>query len=183
MKHERLMKAINYMAKCHEGQIRKTNGLPKSVHLFGVASILLKHNYDEDIVIAGLLHDVIEDTYHTIEEIETLFGTKVKEYVLLETEIDKKYSWKERKDAQIKSFMNASKESKAIAAADKIHNMLSLLEDYQTLNDSMFDSFNANKQDVLWYYQEITKAITNNVEGLIFDELKEIAKEVEKLND
>jgi (p)ppGpp synthase/HD superfamily hydrolase len=171
------------MAKCHEGQIRKTNGLPKSIHLFGVAAILLKHNYEEDIVISGLLHDIIEDTDHKIEEIELLFGSKVKEYVLGETEIDKKFPWKDRKDHQINYFMTASKESKAIGAADKIHNMISLLEDYQTQKDDLFNCFNASKEDVLWYYQEITKAMTNNVEGPIFDELKEIQREVAKLND
>ncbi len=89
---EKIFQAINYMVVAHQDEYRKGNNLPKSTHLFSVAAILLKYGYDEEVVVAGILHDVVEDTDRDIDEIKKLFGQKVAGYVLAETEIDKKNS-------------------------------------------------------------------------------------------
>ncbi len=179
---EKIFKAINYMVDVHRKECRKGNNLPKSSHLFSVAAILLKHGYPDDVVVAGLLHDVVEDTDHNIEEIEKKFGSTVAEYVQAETEIDKKYSWQIRKEKQIEKLKTAKAEVKAIAAADKMHNLYSLYEDYDNQGEKVWQNFNAGKKEIIWYYQTVIEAICLNVEGAIFDELKMLLERMDKLN-
>lgn len=178
MEYKKIIEAINYMVKVHDGQTRKENGLPKSSHLFGVAMTLMKYKFRDEVVVAGLLHDVIEDTDHQISEIEELFGKEVALLVQAETEIDKRNPWKLRKETQIAHFKSASYEEKAVGAADKMHNLLSLMTDYQKRGNKVFNSFNAGKEDIIWYYNTIIEAITEGVEGEIFTDLKKIKEEM-----
>ncbi len=179
---EKIFKAIDYMTVVHQNQFRKGSLLPKSTHLFAVAAILLKHGYDEDVVIAGLLHDVVEDTNHSIDEIRLLFGKKVADYVLAETEIDKKNPWKMRKKMKINDLKNVNHQVKAIAAADKMHNLYSLYRDYQEQGETIWENFNASKRETIWYYKEVIKAICHDAEGPIFTELKQLADRIGELD-
>lgn len=168
-----IIDAINYMTKAHEGQIRKTNGLPKSSHLFAVATILMQYGYSKDIVITGLLHDIVEDCKgYTLTDIEKAFGKKVSNYLSYVTELSKDHSWKERKDHAIEELKNAPFESKVVYAADKIHNIISLKDDYVIQGEKIWDSFNANKDSITWYYHEICNSIKYGYDNIpIFDEM------------
>jgi len=179
---EKIFKAINYMVDVHRKECRKGNNLPKSSHLFSVAAILLKHGYPDDVVVAGLLHDVVEDTDHNIEEIEKKFGSTVAEYVWAETEIAKSNPWRLRKETQIKKIKKAKEEVKVIAAADKLHNLYSLYEDYALQGEDVWQNFNAEKKEIIWYYETVTAAICHNVEGEIFSELKFLLERIGELN-
>ena len=132
----RTERAIKTAAIFHRTQTRKgKDSLPYVTHLFSVYAILRDHTDDEDILIAGLLHDILEDTSYTAHELETDFGLRVRsivEGVTQKTEHNgKKLSWVEQKELYLERLKSAPKESVMVAAADKLHNFQSSLEEYE----------------------------------------------------
>ena len=108
---QKLDYAILFATKAHDGQRRKTDNVDMIFHPFTVGMLLQKSGMSEETVIAGILHDVVEDTKYTIEDIEKIFGTNVKNIVEEVTE-NKKLEWKERKKEAIEKIKNASFEGK-----------------------------------------------------------------------
>lgn len=161
----RIFDAIDFATKAHNGQIRKTNGLPKILHPYGVAMLLSQYGYSEDVIIAGLLHDVIEDCKdYSREDIVTMFGEKVASYVDDVTEPSKSIDWKTRKLTHIQNIQNVCFESKVLCSADKIHNLYSLEKDLRIQGDVIWDKFNASRQDVCWYYLSMCDSIVKGYE-------------------
>lgn len=159
----RYSKAVEYATIAHARQVRKSTGGPMIVHPYSVSMILLHHGYPIDLAIAGLLHDVVEDCKgYTIVDIEKEFGKDVANYVLNVTEVDKSLSWKQRKDAYIEHIKYADEYSRALCAADKIHNLLSLYTDMKEQGLSIFDKFNATQDETVWYYRTVCYAITKD---------------------
>ena len=93
-------KATQYIAKKHDGQYRRGLKIPYSTHLFGVARILKTAGYGESVIIAGLLHDVFEDTNASEEEVRELFGSEVLQLVKAVSEKDKSVEWYKRKKVE-----------------------------------------------------------------------------------
>ena len=156
----KIIEAINYATTAHEGQTRKTNGMPKIIHPYGVALILSKYGYSEDVIIAGLLHDVIEDCKgYSSGDITDKFGITVAKYVNDVSEPDKSLDWKTRKINHIEHIKDACFESKVLCAADKIHNLYSLEKDMKIQGDIIWDSFNAPKDEIIWYYVSMYESI------------------------
>src|SRR5580658_9864535 len=127
---ERLHRAIDLAARAHAGQFRKDKDMriPYVAHVFGVAMLLESHGFSEDVVIAGLLHDVLEDSPAFAGEVAG-FGDNVHRWVLTVTDpagpnLD---NWLERKAVYIEQIRAGAPEAKAVACADKIHNMESTL--------------------------------------------------------
>ncbi|MDD2376998.1 MAG: HD domain-containing protein [Clostridia bacterium] len=178
----KMFDAINFATIAHDGQIRKSNGIPKITHLYGVAMLILQFGYSEELAIAGLLHDVVEDCKgYSLETIKDKFGKDVADYVFDVTEMDKSLSWKERKLHHIEYMKTACIDSKVLCAADKIHNLHSLYEDLQKQGENIWNKFNATKQETLWYYTEMYKSITSNCEhqeifSLLQEKLNKIIK-------
>lgn len=174
----KLFKAIDFATKVHDGQIRKSNGLPKIVHPFGVAMILKTYGYDDDVVIGGLLHDVLEDCKGiTVNDIIENFGVKIASYVIDLSEPSKSIEWKKRKQTHIQHIKYASIESKAICAADKIHNLLTLQKEIRSQGNVVWKKFNAPKEDILWYYTSMRDSIIHCHENdniPIFNDLRDI---------
>lgn len=161
-------KAVEYATVAHKGQIRKISGLPKIVHPYSVSVILLEYGYPVDLAIAGLLHDVVEDCEeYSIKDIENNFGKNVANYVKDVTEPFKSIPWKSRKIEYINHIKNVNDFSKALCAADKIHNLLSIYKDMQKQGINMFNKFNASRSDEIWFYTSVYNA-------LIQDEKREI---------
>src|SRR5258708_786522 len=128
---ERLHRAIDLAARAHQGQFRKDTDfkIPYIAHVFGVAMLLERHGFPEDVVIAGLLHDVLEDSPAFMDEV-IAFGDDVRCWVEtvsdpIPKERDKnaKGDWLERKATYISQIRQGTPQAKAIACADKIHNM------------------------------------------------------------
>ena len=92
-----IFKAINYAAKAHSGQHRKGTKIPYIIHPLGVAKILIEYGCADHVVIAGILHDTIEDTTVTFEQIKDIFGSAVADLVEAESEPDKSDTWENRK--------------------------------------------------------------------------------------
>ena len=143
----KIERAIHKAAVLHRHQIRKgKDELPYITHLFSVFVILAEYTEDEDILIAGLLHDTLEDTDYTLEGLERDFGKKVRDIVLgvteQKTENGVKIDWVERKRGYLQGLENAPEESLYVSAADKIHNFRSILDEYQKNLEKFQKDFN-----------------------------------------
>lgn len=149
--------AITFATIKHNGQVRKGTDVPYIVHPIEVMQILLSHGASEDVVVAGILHDVLEDTNATIAEIESLFGNFVAGLVASESEYKSK-TWEERKQSTIWHLHKASKDVQTICLADKLSNLRSIYADYLLVGDVVWQRFNRGKEALSWYYNEIAKA-------------------------
>ena len=161
----RVHEAILFADKYHNGQCRKGSDISYITHPMEVWQILSMMNAGEDLQVAGLLHDTIEDTQATIDEITDLFGLNVANLVASHTE-DKSRTWMERKRHTINSAYKADKNEKMLLLADKISNLRSMISDYAEIGEELWNKFNAPKESQSWYYSEVQGALYD----LQFDE-------------
>ena len=160
---QRLDYAILFATKAHDGQRRKTDNVAMIFHPFTVGMLLQRTGMSEDTVIAGILHDVVEDTKYTIEDIENIFGKNVRNIVEEVTE-NKALEWKERKKEAIEKVRNASFEGKMVECADKINNLETLYDLIEEKGEKVWKSFNKPYTEQKWYYTEMYNAVIENVE-------------------
>ena len=158
----KIFQAINKAAELHDGQKRKGDGLPYIVHPFSVALILMEYTQDEDIIVAGILHDVIEDTHYTAKEMKADFSPRIAKYVMEVTEPPKKLSWEIRKAGYLAHLKEASFEAKLICAADKLHNLLAMKNAYAQFGKKAFARFNSTPAKRLWFYEECVKILATD---------------------
>lgn len=154
-----IKRAIQFAARKHHGQMRReTEPLPYITHLFSVALLVAEDGADDDVVTAALLHDTIEDTDTTREEIVTAFNERVAKLVASVSEpkeIDgKKLNWKERKAEYLANLERASDDAIIIAVADKIDNIESKLEAFEREGEKLFLRWKQPKEEYLWYHGE-----------------------------
>lgn len=157
--------AVRLAAVAHRSQNRKSSGIPYIAHPLSVCLILMKAGFqDETILAAAVLHDVVEDTELTIEQLAEDFSEEVVLYVTEMTEIKesnqgKKRSWRERKQDHIEVMRQAHQESRAIELADKLHNLEAMLFDLQTEDKAEFwGHFGASPQEIVQYYHSMIDA-------------------------
>ena len=153
-----LDKAIVFATQRHFGQVRKGMSLPYIVHPIEVMEILYRMGADENLLIAGVLHDTIEDTGTTKEEISELFGEDVANLVAGHSE-DKSKTWEERKNAAIEHLEIADKRFKMLVLADKLSNIRAIAADYEEIGDELWERFNAPPQKQAWYYSKLDDAL------------------------
>ena len=158
---EKIDKAILFATKAHDGQRRKTDDVAMIFHPYTVAMILQYNKMNEDTVIAGILHDVVEDTKFTINDIKNEFGNNVAKIVDEVTE-NKALPWKKRKIEAIDKIRTASFEGKMVECADKINNLETLHELIQTKGNDVWKSFNKPYEDQKWYYSQMYNAVVEN---------------------
>jgi (p)ppGpp synthase/HD superfamily hydrolase len=153
----RIEHAIALAVRAHEAQIRKGDGqLPYIVHPVTVALILSRFTGDEDTIIAGLLHDTLEDTLVTAGEIEQAFGEKVRDTVLDVTESPLPgLSWDTRKARYLRRLQTAPRPSLLVAGADKIANLISMIAAHATVGDSLWERFHAPPAQKLAFYRQV----------------------------
>lgn len=154
-----LDKALLYAEMCHSGQVRKHAKLSYLTHLVVVSrhikSILQQLNMEnEELEIAGLLHDTLEDTPLTMENLEMRFGSNVLNYVLTNTE-DKSKTWKERKSTTIEKIKYTSLGGNILLLADKLSNLSDLLKHKIEVGDRAFDMLKEDKKAQKWYFESI----------------------------
>jgi len=166
-------KAVIFATQKHNPQTRKGSGLPYIYHPLETMQILMDNGCSEPVIIAGVLHDVIEDTGTPATEILNLFGEEIYNIVAAETE-DKSKSWKERKQTTIDHLPGASLEAKLVCCADKLSNMRSTFYDYKSMGDKFWDRFNAGKEDIKWYYTEIVRCLSELSGYEMYKELKSL---------
>jgi HD domain len=134
----------------------------------------MKNNAPEHVVIAGLLHDVVEDEDYILSDIRHEFGDEVATLVdgafepeeQINAEGGKSKTWPERKAHTIYFIKNAGRDMKLLSCADKLANIRDIIRDYDRLGDGVWDIFNASKDSVAWYYTSMLDAFGNGDEGI-----------------
>ena len=175
---QRLDYAILFATKAHDGQMRKTDNVAMIFHPFTVGMLLQRTGMSEDTVIAGILHDVVEDTKYTIDDIENIFGKNVRNIVDEVTE-NKSLEWKKRKEEAIEKVRNASIQGKMVECADKINNLESLYDLLQEKGAEVWKNFNKPYSEQKWYYTEMYQAVVDNAENnQFFERYKKILNKV-----
>ena len=159
-------KAIKFAVDKHAGQTRKGTNIPYITHPLETMTILNSMRADTNLLIAGLLHDTLEDTNTTADELANNFNKEVAELVASHTE-DKTKSWKERKTNGVKELEQASKRFKMLVMADKVSNLRNIYLDYIQFGDELWNRFNAPKSKQAWYYSKIIDAL---VDMQVFDD-------------
>lgn len=164
----RLQKAINVAAVAHDGHKRKGTSIPYVSHLFGVMYLLAQVTDDEDVLIAGLLHDALEDVPERYgeEQLRADFGDRVLAIVQGVTKDSSLPDWQARSDAYIEHLATqASEESVMLSCADKLHNLQSILLDYEVLGDELWSRFNSGKERQQWWYEQIAEVVEKRLPG------------------
>lgn len=157
----KLNEAILYAAQQHSCQLRKGTNLPYIVHPMEVLNILSRMNAHEELLMAGVLHDVVEDTDATIEDIAARFGDTVAELVNAHTEQHKDLPWWERKLKSIEHLRTAPQDVKLLILADKLSNLRSMAHDYNNIGDRLWDRFCADKTMQAKYYGMSIEALAD----------------------
>jgi (p)ppGpp synthase/HD superfamily hydrolase len=155
----RFEKAFLFAANKHSTQTRKASSIPYIAHLMGAASLVLEAGGDEDLAIAALLHDVVEDCggVPMLKQVERKFGKRVARVVDGCTDAygDPKPPWKQRKDAYIARLKNENADTRLVSAADKLNNIRSIISDYRSIGESVWSRFNGGREGTLWYYRTL----------------------------
>lgn len=170
-------KAKYFAINAHLGQIRKNEpDKPMIMHPISVGMLLESYGYDDYVVAAGYLHDVVEDTNYTIEDIEENFGSRVSSLVKGASEPDKSLSWEERKKHTIEQTKTLPLENKLVICADKINNLEDLMIKFQKNGKRDFSAFKRGEDKQKWYYTNVYNSlIYNEDENLpIFKRLKNV---------
>ena len=181
MKRDKIEYAIYYATKAHQGQKRKTEDVDMIFHPFTCGMLLQRNGCDEDIVCAGILHDVVEDTSYTFDDIEKEFGKTVRDYVYDASEPNKSLDWKERKMHTIEHIKKAPIGSKLIVACDKISNLSNLYECIKKYGEeNSWSKFKRNKDLQKWYYTNVYESCITGVDKdhPIFNRYKNIIEEL-----
>lgn len=158
-------RAIEVAAKAHREQNRKDTDIPYISHPFAVAMLLMKEGCSEEVILAGLLHDTLEDTDIESDFICSNFGENVAAIVTGCSEPDKSLSWEDRKKHTLEVLTNASREIKLVVCADKLHNIRSVASGYQELGEKVWERFKRGKSQQEWYHKGLVKALCNQLDG------------------
>lgn len=150
--------AYRFAKECHKGQFRKGSPRPYINHCMEVARILNKFGYSEEIIVAGLLHDTVEESEITLEDLRREYGEEISNLVKYVTE-DKSpgLSWTKRKVMYIKNLTDAPEGSVVVSAADKLHNVTEILQDWLKVGDAVFLRFSEGKEKQKWFHRSLTE--------------------------
>lgn len=178
----RVLKAIDFAVKAHEGQTRKGKEVSYIMHPLSVGLLLSSSGAEEDLVVAGVLHDTIEDTTVTYEDIKKIFGKRVADIVNDVTEQDKSLPWAQRKQLALEHVKDMNEDSVLVKTADVLHNMNDQLEDYKKEGDVMFSKFNAGKEAQLNRYKNLVAEIKKRkIKNPLLSDLEFTLKELSVL--
>ena len=181
----RLQKAFRYAAEQHAGQTRKQTAVPYLSHLMAVASLVLEGGGDEDLAIAALLHDVVEDCggMPRLREVRKLFGARVAKIVegCTDSFTDPKLPWIVRKKEYLTRLKHEDAETRLVSASDKLHNVRTVIADYRKDGESVWKRFSGGRDGTLWYYRALNDEFQRKKANRISRELAIAVGELEKL--
>jgi GTP pyrophosphokinase len=181
----RFLLAFQFAAEKHKGQVRKTSTIPYVAHLMGVASLVLEAGGDEDLAIAALLHDVVEDCGGApmLKEVRRRFGSRVARVVDGCTDADTlpKPPWRERKETYIRHLKSADADTRLVSAADKLNNVRSILSDYREIGELVWARFNGGREGTLWYYRTLRDEFLRDKPNPITRDLELAVNELDSL--
>lgn len=158
-----IFEAIEFAVKAHAGQFRKGTKVPYIVHPLGVAKVLIECGCSKKVVAAGILHDTIEDTSLTVEDVTERFGEGIAALVKAVSEPDKSDTWENRKRHTIKYLQTAPMEVLLVSCADKLDNIRAIREDYSRVGESVWSRFNRSRESQRWYYRSLADVFVNRM--------------------
>jgi len=182
----RIEQGIRAAAVLHQDHQRKgVAPYPYVTHPFSVSCIISDYTDDEDVIIAGLLHDTLEDTDYTPEELQDDFGPRVREIVEGVTEPpthnpESGDAWMRGKAEYVRKLKNGKQEPLIVAAADKIHNMRSMIEEYHGNPQAFVRDFGGTFETRMRIYQDISNILNRNLKNDILHEFNHVFDEYKK---
>ncbi len=161
----KLFDAIEFATRAHRGQFRKASPLPYIIHPLNVTRILIECDAAEDVVIAGVLHDVVEDTSVTLDDIHAQFGEHVAALVQGMSEPNRKDTWEHRKRAMLESFETAPQDVLLIELADRLDNIREIQKDLAREGDAVWARFHRGRDHQKWLYEQYVELFKRRVEN------------------
>ena len=153
-------KALQIAITAHTGQVRKSDDTPYIAHPVMVALMLKEYGFDEVVIAAALVHDVLEDTAFGREKLVAELGEEVVQVVDAVSE-DTSLEWEKRKELYVQAVAEATEAVKAVSIADKIHNAESIIDFHATKGKEAWTVFNRGKEQKLWFenlvYTEVSR--------------------------
>jgi len=181
----RFTDALQFASELHATQKRKGSGTPYIAHLLGVCSIVLEQGADEDEAIAALLHDAIEDQGgdRARRQIAERFGERVADIVdgCSDSDTQPKPPWRQRKEAYLAHLPHASPSVLLIAAADKLYNARTILDDFRRIGDALWSRFKGGRDGTLWYYRSLVPVLLEHGPRSLAEELRRVVGQLEQL--
>lgn len=177
-------KAIIFAVNAHSGVERRGKEFPYILHPLEAAAIVSTMTSDNELIAGAILHDVVEDTKYTLEDIEREFGKRVREVVDAESEekVENKTeeeSWYDRKEKQMQKIKNLPREYKIVALGDKLSNMRAIYRDYKQEGDSLWNKFHTKDKKLHeWHYRGLVDALSSVGETDAFKEFKHLVNKV-----
>ncbi len=162
---ELLDRAIVFAVKAHSGTERRGKGFPYIVHPMEAMEIVATMTPDQELLAAAALHDVVEDTPVTVEQIRSEFGDRIASLVAAESDsfeegVSEEDSWHARKQAAIDRLARAPLEAKMVALGDKLSNMRAIARDYEVQGDALWNLFHAkDPADHEWHYRGLAESL------------------------
>ena len=161
-----LDKAINFAVKAHSGVERRGKAFPYIVHPMEAMAIVATITNDQELLAAAALHDVVEDTEYTVEDIRKEFGDRVAKLVASESDLivegkSESDSWKERKQFAIDRLKKLDRDGKIVAIGDKLSNARAMLQDYGTLGEELWNKFHVTDPKLhKWHYEGLRDSLS-----------------------
>jgi len=179
----RFERALIFANRKHAGQPRKRTRVPYISHLLSVVGLVLEAGGDEDLAIAALLHDVVEDCggEPMLKEVRRRFGPRVARMVdgCTDAYVTPKPPWQQRKEGYLKRLRGNDDDTRLVSAADKLHNARSILLDYRESGESIWERFQGKREGTLWYYRALVKEFDRKRSNRLTKELKRVVDELE----
>ncbi len=168
-------KALRVAALYHKNQNRKGTEIPYIVHPVEVAMILQENGMEDEVIAAGLLHDILEDTELEENDLRGIFNDRIAELVLGASEpLEDRDNipWEERKEHTINFLKNAERDIQILACADKLSNVKSMLRNYKKLSDKLWEKFNRDYEKQKFYYTSLVESLQDLEGNEIYEEFK-----------
>ena len=184
MDSELLDKAIVFAVNAHHNTERRGKGFPYIVHPMEAMEIVATITPDQELLAAAALHDTIEDTDVTVEQIREAFGERVAELVHSESDqmpegVTEEDSWHDRKQAAIDRLAAASHDAKIVAMGDKLSNMRAIWRDYQQKGDQLWQIFHVkDKASHEWHYRGLAASLSELSDTFAYQEFVRLIDEV-----
>jgi (p)ppGpp synthase/HD superfamily hydrolase len=179
------LRALDYAARLHARQVRKRTERPYIGHLLSVTSIVIEYGGDEEMAIAALLHDAVEDQggVPRLREIRRKFGKRVAHIVegCTDSYTEPKPPWMERKRAYVARVAGESEDVRLVSAADKLSNTRETLHDLRVHGAEVFERFAGKKVGTLWYYRALVNEFRKAGNNRLIDELDRVVTELESV--
>ena len=183
---ELLDRAIIFAVHAHAGTERRGKGFPYIVHLMEAMEIVATMTTDQELLAAAVLHDTVEDTDVSMEQIRAEFGDRIASLVADESEerpedVSDEESWHDRKRAAIDRLSKASHDAKMVALGDKLSNMRAIARDYDEIGDALWNRFHTNDpKEHEWHYRGLADALHELDNTVAYKEFESLINKVFK---